>query len=129
MKTLGRLRLFKIKDSDVPDNVLNILGSNCKLLMELALYRCREFTEGGVMGLISGCQHLERLDLSDCQNVNDQTIIAIAMVRCLVSLNLKACDKVTNIGLKELIPSCLLLEELDLTSCGMVDDLGNCLWF
>lgn len=80
------------------------------------------------MQLVSGCGNLKILDFTCCRFITDAAISTIAdSCPDLVCLKLESCDMVTENCLYQLGLNCLLLEELDLTDCSGVDDIGK-LW-
>ena len=66
------------------------------------------------------------LDLICCRFISHATMSTIAdCCPNLVCLKLECCDMVTENCLYQLGLNCSLLEELDLTDCSSVDDIGK----
>lgn len=124
LKNLKHLSIIRIDGVRVSDFILQIIGSNCKSLVELGLSKCIGVTNLGIMQVV-GCCNLTTLDLTCCRFVTDAAISTIAN-SCpnLASLKLESCDMVTEIGLYQIGSSCLMLEELDLTDCSGVNDIA-----
>ncbi|XP_027188211.1 F-box/LRR-repeat protein 3 isoform X2 [Cicer arietinum] len=125
LKNLKQLSIIRIEGVRVSDFILEIIGTNCKSLVELGLSKCIGVTNIGIMQLVFGSVNLKTLDLTCCRFITDAAISTIAN-SCpnLTCLKLESCDMVTEIGLYQLGSSCLLLEELDLTDCSGINDIA-----
>ncbi|KAG4916824.1 hypothetical protein JHK84_054342 [Glycine max] len=125
LENLKQLRIIRIDGVRVSDFILQTIGTNCKLLVELGLSKCVGVTNKGIMQLVSGCGNLKILDLTCCQFISDTAISTIAdSCPDLVCLKLESCDMVTENCLYQLGLNCSLLEELDLTDCSGIDDIA-----
>lgn len=71
-----------------------------------------------------GTAKLTHVNLERCLAVNDSVIEALVEF-CganLVELNLNSCDKITEIGFKQITKNCRSLEKLDVGFCRAIDD-------
>jgi hypothetical protein len=68
---------------------------------------------------------LERLDLTNCSQTNDELARALAP-HCgkLRRLSLAGCTQLTSTGLSELVQHCTRLEEVNLAGCARLTDDG-----
>lgn len=124
-KNLNNLKTFRVDGARLSDSALQIIGINCRSLVDLGFSKCKGVTDTGIMQLVSGCTKLKIFDLTCCNALTDKAISAIAK-SCgnLVCLKLESCNLLTNKSLDHLGSCCLLLEELDLTDCSGVNDRG-----
>jgi hypothetical protein len=130
LKNLNQLSIIRINGVRVSDFILQIIGTNCKSLVELGLSKCIGVTNMGIMQVVSGCGNLKTLDLTCCRFITDAAIATIAnSCTYLTCLKLESCDMVTEVGLYQLGLSCLMLEEIDLTDCSGMNDIGKLLKF
>lgn len=126
LKDLKNLSTIRIDGVQVSDLTLQIIGVNCKSLVEIGLSKCIGVTNMGIMQLVSGCGKLKILNLTCCRFLTDVAISAVAdFCPNLVCLKLESCDMVTEKSLHHLGSRCLLLEELDLTDCSGVNNRGK----
>ncbi|KAG4403162.1 hypothetical protein GLYMA_01G049300v4 [Glycine max] len=125
-ENLKQLRIITIDGVRVFDFILQTIGTNCKLLGELGLSKCIGVTNRGIVHVVSACGYLKMLDLICCRFISHATMSTIAgCCPNLVCLKLECCDMVTENCLYQLGLNCSLLEELDLTDCSSVDDIGK----
>ncbi|KAL3814660.1 hypothetical protein ACJIZ3_015928 [Penstemon smallii] len=125
VENLKKLNILRIDGAQVSDSVLQIISQNCGFLVEIGLGKCRGVTDNGIMRLVSGCVILKALDLTCCSELTDSSILAIAnSCRNLVCLKIECCNLLTENSLYYLGSHCLLLEEIDLTDCPGVNDIG-----
>ncbi|KAA8536797.1 hypothetical protein F0562_029275 [Nyssa sinensis] len=125
LKDLKNLNTIRVDGAQVSDSSFQIISSNCKILVEIGLSKCKGVTDMGIMQLVSGCLNLKILNLTCCNSITDVAISAIAdSCRNLLCLKLESCDLLTEKSLNCLGSCCLLLEELDLTDCSGVNDSG-----
>ncbi|XP_042521006.1 F-box/LRR-repeat protein 3 isoform X1 [Macadamia integrifolia] len=125
LSELRNLKSINVYAAGVSDWSLEIIGNNCKHLVEIGLSKCAEVTNLGVKKLVASCSDLKILDLTCCHLITDAALSAIAdSCKNLLCLKLESCNLITQMGLGCLGSCCLLLEELDLTDCMGVNDAG-----
>jgi len=84
-------------------------------------------TDVGVVGVVTACTGLQKLDLTCCREITDSSLEAIASnCKGLLSLKMENCLSVSAEGLVLIGKNCFSLEELDLTDCNLNDN-GKCL--
>ncbi|KAL5186788.1 F-box/LRR-repeat protein 3 [Glycine soja] len=121
---LKQLRIITIDGVRVFDFILQTMGTNCKLLVELGFSKCVGVTNRGIVHIVSTYGYL-MLDLTCCQFISHAAMSTIAdCCPNLVCLKLECCDMVTENSLYQLGLNCSLLEELDLTDCSSVDGIA-----
>ncbi|XWS57477.1 hypothetical protein CRYUN_Cryun09bG0177500 [Craigia yunnanensis] len=125
IKNLNHLEMIRIDGARISESSFQVIGTNCKSLVEIGLSKCVGVTNMGIMRLVSGCINLRVLNLTCCRSITDAAMSAIAdSCRNLVCLKLEFCNMITEKGLCQLGSFCLLLEEIDLTDCCGVNDKG-----
>ncbi|XP_001377550.1 F-box/LRR-repeat protein 4 [Monodelphis domestica] len=109
-----------IEDYDV---IASMIGTKCKKLRTLDLWRCKNITENGIAELASGCQLLEELDLGWCPTLQSSTGCFANLARKLPNLQklfLTANRSVCDTDIEELANNCSRLQQLDILGTRMV---------
>ncbi|KAJ8560241.1 hypothetical protein K7X08_004299 [Anisodus acutangulus] len=108
----------------VGNATIAVLGRLCPELTHLELSGLLGITDEGLFPLVQSCvASLVEVNLSGCVNVADKSISAIAKLHggTLESLIIDGCRHVTDETLVEISNSCWLLDELDVSKCGITD--------
>lgn len=94
-------------------------------LKQYALDSGQTITNTVVQELCTIQPSLTRLDLTDCKEVTDAGLWAIAR-HCpkLIHLVLSGCDRITNIGLRSLALRCSEIKSLNFNQCSLLDDIS-----
>lgn len=92
-------------------------------LTNLALAGCHGIGKAGLLYLSSSLNNIELLDLTQCPQVDDETLACLPNNRHLKHLILTACTQFTNTGLREL-GKLNKLESLILDQCTQISDEG-----
>jgi len=90
-------------------------------LRELNLHRCWQITTAGFQVIAECARELQVLNLSDCTQLRDADLEALAKLTELRMLLLKHCSHITNIGIAHLAPLTKLVH-LDLMNCPELTD-------
>ncbi|KAL8162022.1 hypothetical protein V2J09_013511 [Rumex salicifolius] len=101
-----------------------LLSSICAELQSLDLSGLPGISDYGVTPLIEACDAgLVNVKLSGCVNLTDKTVSALTRVHggTLELIGLEGCRKITDTSLIAIADDCFLLNELDLTRCGITD--------
>lgn len=126
LKELKNLNRIRIDGARVSDSTFQIIGTNCKFLVEIGLSKCKGVTDKGLVELVSACPNMKILNLTCCDSITDAAVSAIAeYCRSLLSLKVESCNLLTEKSLHLLGSSSLLLKDLDLTDCSGVNDAGK----
>ncbi|GAX26539.1 F-box and leucine-rich repeat protein 14 [Fistulifera solaris] len=92
-------------------------------LQSVSLQDCRRLEDAAVLALsLYGRDSLRALNLSGCRCLTDQSLVACGTMWQLESLQLEACDMITDAGLERLHH--LELAELNLGWCTKISDRG-----
>lgn len=123
---LSKLKVLRIDGAQVSDSILDTISNKCRFLTEIGLGKCEGVTDIGITKLVCGCLNLRNLDLTCCSDLSDLSIISIAYsCECVVCLKLECINLLNDKGLYFLGSFSMLLEEIDLTDCPGVNDMGN----
>lgn len=121
-------------NANVTDAVLGQLAKSCRGLGSLYLQYCAFITDAGVQMLAVEVNHdtLTSLDLSGCALLSDHSVVALGQLcRKLRRLNLKAVNRVTEVGGSSITHNCwdieyLCLEDMyNLTDSAFVFDFSS----
>lgn len=124
-KNLNNLQTIRMDGAQVSDHVLEIIASNCKLLVDIGFSKCKGVTDFGI-SQIGGCIKLKLLDLTCCDELANLPISASAdSCKNLMCLKIESCNLLTVKSFDSLGSCCSLLEELDVTDCSGVNDEGR----
>ncbi|KAM3375366.1 EIN3-binding F-box protein 1 [Capsicum galapagoense] len=119
------LQSLAIRDCPGVGNVsVAVIGRLCPELTHLELNGLLDITDEGLIPLVQSCvASLVEVNLSGCVNVSDKSVSAIAKLHggTLESLIIDGCRHVTDASLVEISDSCWLLNELDVSKCGVTD--------
>ncbi|XP_042521007.1 F-box/LRR-repeat protein 3 isoform X2 [Macadamia integrifolia] len=121
LSELRNLKSINVYAAGVSDWSLEIIGNNCKHLVEIGLSKCAEM---GLGCLGSCCLLLEELDLTDCMGVNDAGLEQLSRCMDLLCLKLGLCMNISDKGLSHIGHKCTKLLELDLYRCKGIGDYG-----
>ncbi|KAK1370721.1 F-box/LRR-repeat protein 3 [Heracleum sosnowskyi] len=124
-KDLNNLQTIRMDGARVSDHILQVIASNCKLLVDIGFSKCKGVTDFGISQLVLGCFKLKILDLTCCDELSNRAIAAIAdSCRNLMCLKIESCNLLTEKSFESLGSRSSLLEELDVTDCCGVNDEG-----
>jgi F-box/leucine-rich repeat protein 2/20 len=108
-------------NDDALDIVGNVAGHRLKCIN---LAKITQFTDQGLMRLLSNCPGLRELDLSYCSYIGDAGMVGVAQLRNLATLKLENCRDITDAGLGAIAAGCKALRHLSLKWCLGVTDNG-----
>ncbi|CAI9103460.1 OLC1v1001942C1 [Oldenlandia corymbosa var. corymbosa] len=125
LKDLKNLKTLNVDGAFISKSSFQIISRSCKFLVEIGLGKCKGVTDKGILQLVSGCTNLRMFNLTCCGDITDIAISGIAK-SCLnlVCLKLECCNLLSERSLYCLGSFSVLLEELDLTDCFGVNDVG-----
>ena len=104
----------------VNDDVLEVIGNTCCRLEDVCFSHCH-LTDDGIKTFCSKCKMLQSINLSGCQDITDDSLIAIS-TNCSSSLrHIKFgwCLKVTERSLEALANNCQNLVSVDASQCAL----------
>lgn len=103
---------------------LAILGKLCPQLHHIDFSGLCGITDAGLLSLLEGCDGLVKVNLSECLNLTDEVVMALARLHgeTLEVLNLEGCRKLTDASLVAIADNCSLLNDLDVSKCLISDD-------
>jgi len=103
---------------------LMLIGQLCPKLQSVELTGLHRITDDGFTPLIECCEAgLVKVNISGCINVTDNVVCEMSIVHggTLEILNLNGCRSVTDASMVAIASNCLLLNELDVSECGITD--------
>lgn len=104
---------------------LALLGSACPQVQSIDLSGLVGISDDGLFALFGGCKtSLVKLNLSGCIEVTDRALFVIVKLfgKSLQSLNFDGCQKLTDQSLRFISECCSVLQDLDVSKCGVTDD-------
>lgn len=102
------------------DALCEALGSCCINLRTLRLSRSRYFSPSSFLAVLRGCSKLRVLELESCEQIRDETLIAISSTPCcphLETLVLANDWQLTDSGIAALLRPAISLFRLDVRHC------------
>ncbi|OWZ17381.1 hypothetical protein PHMEG_0008679 [Phytophthora megakarya] len=102
------------------DALCEALGSCCANLRALRLSRSRYFSRTSFVAVLRGCTKLRVLELESCEQIRDETLVAISKSQCcshLETLILANDWQLTDIGITALLRPAQSLVRLDARHC------------
>ncbi|CAK9147114.1 unnamed protein product [Ilex paraguariensis] len=103
---------------------LAVVGKLCPQLHNLDLSGLCGISDEGLFPLLESCKAgLVKVNLSDCLNLTDKVVSALARLHggTLELLNLEGCRKITDASLLAIADNCALLNDLDVSKCSITD--------
>lgn len=120
------MRVIRISNCDeITDNGICNLGIQCHALQEMYMNGCTQVSVVGLRQIVHLCKSLEVLDLSDCPQMNDQTLIALASCVQIKKLVFQRCKHISDNGIAQLSRCCKRLTYLDISSCAKIGEYGD----
>jgi hypothetical protein len=110
------INFFMMKDGTISREInLSRYGIDCGTTI----------TDSVVQELCTIQPHLTLLDLTNCVEVSDAGLWAIARhCKCLETLILAGCNKITDVGLRSIKITCKTITTLDFDHCTKLDDIA-----
>ncbi|POW19540.1 hypothetical protein PSHT_04571 [Puccinia striiformis] len=119
IKFIRRLNFSGIADHMTDHILLRLV--NCTRLERLTLSGCNAITDDSIIKILKNSKDLVALDLSDYTGLQ-----SLKNCKALRRLKLKYCEKITDAALITVATSCPLLLEVDLVGCRLITDAS--LW-
>ncbi|XVF76901.1 hypothetical protein PTKIN_Ptkin13bG0304500 [Pterospermum kingtungense] len=111
--------------SRVSDASLSIISNACaSTLRSIHFSRTCLFSTSGFLGLALNCKYLVEIDLSNCTELKDSAMVAVAEAKNLEKLWLARCKSITDMGVGCVAVGCRKLKFICLKWCLAVSDLG-----
>ncbi|KAI3524475.1 hypothetical protein L1887_03131 [Cichorium endivia] len=127
----GSIRSLTIKDCIGFGNTsLAIVGRLCPELQNIELSGLYGITDSGLSPLLENRNAgLVKVNLSNCVNLTDKFVVDLAKVHggTLEVLNLEGGRRITDESLAAIAKNCVLLNDLDVSKCGITDSGVSCL--
>ena len=116
----------------VTDASIMALAKWCLQLIAIDMGKCENMADDGLVGFASSCWnvrtanlldtvdicHLRRINLSDCTNITDIGVSAVACTsRLLNKIDISDCYQVTDVGVSAIANNCRELCYIDLYRC------------
>lgn len=107
----------------VGDLGVALVGLLCPEAASMDFTGLTDITDDGLLAFLCGSRKLSTLKLSGCANVTDRAICAVAHQcgKTLRNLVLDGCKHLSDKSLKAISSHCPLLEDLDVSECGIGD--------
>lgn len=103
---------------------LALVGKLCPKLQHVDLSGLYGITDAGILPLLESCEEgLVNVNLSGCLNLTDEVVLTLARLHgeTIEVLNLDGCRRITDASLVAIAGNCLVLNDLDLSSCAITD--------
>ncbi|OTA53090.1 RNI-like protein [Hypoxylon sp. EC38] len=116
-----RLNLAALADKVNDGSVMPL--AVCTRVERLTLTNCQNLTDSGLIPLVRSNQHLLALDISGDINITENSIIAIAE-NChrLQGLNVSNCKQISTESMVQLAENCKYIKRLKLNDCEQLND-------
>mmetsp|Transcript_6083 Transcript_6083/g.8928 ORF Transcript_6083/g.8928 Transcript_6083/m.8928 type:complete len:600 (-) Transcript_6083:4619-6418(-) len=90
-------------------------------LKQLDVSMCSSFSSSCLESIVQNCKFLDDLNLSGCAHVNDSMLRILSSSKRFIHISLAKCNGVTQIGVENLIDSCIELTTLVLTDSSNIN--------
>ncbi|OXU20787.1 hypothetical protein TSAR_007287 [Trichomalopsis sarcophagae] len=122
LQCIANLTNLKILDLSsnvsVDDELLVLVGANCKLLKQVDISYCNAVTNTGLASIVS-LPNLESLFVEDLNNVDDEVFRAMPTLR---QMDCSYCSNMRDAGLVRLIEASENMEHLFLSNCKKISN-------
>lgn len=109
---------------DVTDDGVKSLIHNVPDLEGLQISQCTELSDSSVIGIIRTTPKLTHLELEELGNLTNDTLIELAKSPCasvLEHLNISFCESLGDIGMLQVMKSCLALRSVEMDNTRVSD--------
>ncbi|OJJ86878.1 F-box domain protein [Aspergillus glaucus CBS 516.65] len=109
---------------NVTDDGIGSMAHNVPDLEGLQLSQCPELSDDSIIDLIRTTPKLSHLELEDLEHLTNDTLIALARspcAPCLEHLNISFCDSLGDIGMLQVMKSCLGLRSVEMDNTRVSD--------
>lgn len=109
---------------NVTDDGVGSMAHNVPDLEGLQLSQCPELSDDSIVDVIRTTPKLSHLELEDLEHLTNDTLIALARspcASCLEHLNISFCDSLGDIGMLQVMKSCLGLRSVEMDNTRVSD--------
>ena len=104
----------------ITDKLLIVLSNKSKRLNILNVSGCNKIGDIGVSAVLKGCPLLARFEAAGCARITDVGVTAAPSLPNLEALNLRNCDRISDVSLRYLAKNAPNLRNLDVNSLDLV---------
>lgn len=113
------LEKLEVSNSSISDEFLFMVANASLPLNTLSLCWCIDFTLSGISKLLCAYQSLKLLSLVQVDFLTDESMIDLSQyLRCLVTIDLSGCVRLTGLTFFTLARNCPSLEEITMENAG-----------
>lgn len=120
LKKLKLVKQGKHYDKLIQDINLMVFSRNCISLLSLSLDNFSKITDAGVIEILGSCRELKKVSLNYTY-ITDDTLVYLSQL-ALVSLSLRSCTRISEQGLKKLLPFLPQLKSLNIFNVHGITD-------
>ncbi|BCR85325.1 F-box domain protein [Aspergillus chevalieri] len=109
---------------NVTDDGVSSMAHNVPDLEGLQLSQCPELSDDSIIDVIRTTPKLSHLELEDLEHLTNDTLIALARspcAPCLEHLNISFCESLGDIGMLQVMKSCLGLRSVEMDNTRVSD--------
>ncbi|PHT47504.1 hypothetical protein CQW23_11712 [Capsicum baccatum] len=113
------LQKLEVANSSISDEFLFMVANACLPLNTLSLCWCSDFTLSGISKLLCAYRSLKFVSLDEVEFLTDEYMNEISQyLRCLATIHLGGCVRLTNLTFFTLARNCPLLEQVYMENTG-----------
>lgn len=110
--------------NSLTDRFLFALGTHSTRLKYILLSGLGHITDKGMVAMCQGCPRIVRLDCIGCARLTDVSVKAISALKKLHAINLSSCDEVTDDGILALAENCYALKYVNISNLAEVSKIS-----
>jgi F-box and leucine-rich repeat protein 2/20 len=124
MVPLRKFKHLDLHQCSLTDGGVRVLAYNVPFLQGLQLSQCSQLTDDSIIPIIQTAPELTHLELEDLENLTNTTLIELAKSPCaekLEHLNISYCENLGDPGMLQVLKSCSRLRSVDMDNTRISD--------
>jgi F-box/leucine-rich repeat protein 2/20 len=122
--SLKGLTCLDLSYAHISDELFSSIAMEDRPWRRLIFQYCTGYSYDGIFSLLSKCQHIQHLDLTNADFLSDHHVVKLSLFLAdLVSINLSKCCKLTDSTLFALVRNCPSLSDIKMENTSIGENI------